>query len=88
MPVTITRFDATPNPNALKCSLDRPISDRPRSFRSAQEAADDPLASAVFALGPVTSLLLNGDWLTINKEPDTPWPPLKQALAQLLQGLE
>ena len=42
MPFTITEFESTPNPNAVKCWLDRPISEGPRSFLNAQMAQGDP----------------------------------------------
>ncbi|MBC7835284.1 MAG: NifU N-terminal domain-containing protein [Phycisphaerales bacterium] len=85
MPYAITRFDPTPNPNALKCILDRPISDRPRSFRSAAEATSDPLAAAIFAVPGVTNLLLNGDWLTVNKSSESEWKPVKAGVQAALR---
>ena len=84
MPHTITRYETTPNPNALKCWLDRPISDRPRSFLNADMAADDPLALRLFADAGLTTLLLNGDWITINKPADAAWPAVKKAVEAAL----
>src|SRR5438128_1453945 len=67
MPYTVQEFQPTPNPNALKCVLDRPLPEPIRSFRSAAEAAGDPLGSALFAVPGVTAVLLSGGWLTVNK---------------------
>ena len=84
MPYAITQFQPTPNPHALKCILDHALPDPPRSFRSADQAGDDPLARALFAIPGVTGLLLNGGWLTINKRPETDWASIRTAAARVL----
>jgi len=75
----------TPNPNALKFILDRPISDSPISFFTAASAIDHALASKLFAIPGVTTLLLLGDFVTVNKSPENPWaeitPQVKKVLA-------
>ena len=87
MPYTVARFEPTPNPNALKCILDRPISDRPRSFRRPADAEGDPVAARFFAIEGVSGLLLNGGWLTVNKSPEAEWPAVKRAVQQTLAAL-
>lgn len=87
MPYTVTQFQPTPNPNALKCILDRRLPDPPRSFRSAQEAAGDPLATLLFAVPGVVGLLLSGDWLTVNKSPETDWGSVKKGLQRALANV-
>jgi hypothetical protein len=84
MPFQITQFETTPNPNALKCWLDRPISDRPRSFLNSEMAGEDPIAAALFAKAGVTNVYFNGDWMTINKLPDAAWPSIKSRVRQVL----
>lgn len=84
MPYAVTQFQPTPNPNALKCILDRRLPDPPRSFRSASDAAGDPLGSLLFRVPGVVGLLLNGDWLTVNRSPDADWRSIKQGLKQAL----
>lgn len=84
MPYRITQFQPTPNPNALKCILDRPLPDPPRSYRSADQAGNDPLARALFDVPGVTSVLLNGGWLTVNKYPQSDWPAIKTAMQRAL----
>lgn len=85
MPYTVTSFQPTPNPNALKCLLDRPMPEPIRSFRSAAEAEADPVARALFAVPGVTSVLISGGWLAVNKAPDSPWPPIKRAVEAVLK---
>ena len=84
MAFKVTEFEDTPNPNALKCWLDRSISDGPRSFLNAEQAAADPLASALFEGGQVVCLLFNGDWVTVNKKPDAKWPAVKTHVKKVL----
>lgn len=80
----ITKYQATPNPNALKCFLSSPISDRPRSFRAASEVGEDALAASLFAVPGVAGLLLSGDWMTVNKAPDADWPAVKKGVERAL----
>jgi hypothetical protein len=84
----ITEFETTPNPNAVKCWLDRPISEGPRSFLEAGAAADDPIAAALFAEVEVTNLLFNGDWVTINKTPSASWKTVKAAVKRVLAAAD
>lgn len=77
-------FEITPNPNALKCWLDRPISDGPRSFLNAEMAAEDPIAKALFERAGATCVLFNGDWMTVNKSPDASWNTIKTRIRQIL----
>ena len=79
----MTSFEPTPNPNALKCVTDRTLADGIRSYRSPGDA-DDDLSKAVFAIEGVTSLLINGSWMTVNKAPSASWTPIKRAVAELL----
>lgn len=87
MPWTIVRVEQTPNPNALKCWLDRPITDHPRSFRSPAEGRGDPLAAPLFAVEGVAGLLLNADWLAVNKQPEAPWPAVRRGIEAALAAL-
>jgi hypothetical protein len=91
MPRRITKYQPTPNPNALKCFLDAPLAGGARSFRSAAEAAEEPadsLAAAIFALPGVAGLLLSGEWLTVNKAPEADWGPIKKGLERALGMVE
>lgn len=86
MSYRVISFEPTPNPDALKCILDRPVSDRPRSFLRAADAADDPLARALFEIEGVRCVLMNGGWVTVNKRPDAPWPPIRKAVRAALRS--
>ena len=58
--------------------------DRPRSFRSADEASGDPLASALFGVEGVTNVLMNGDWVSVNKSREASWRTVKAGVKRAL----
>lgn len=87
MGFTVREIQPTPNPNAMKFVLDRPISEQPTSFFESQSAQGHPVASHLFAVPGVSSVLLLGDFVTINKKPDAKWAEItaqvKRALASI-----
>ena len=86
MPFDVIDVQATPNPNATKYVLDRPIVETPQSFFNSAAAHGNSLASKLFTIQGVTSVLMLGDFVTINKRPDVKWsqitPAVKQALSE------
>jgi hypothetical protein len=87
MPYTVRAFQPTPNPNALKCTIDRAITRSPRSYFTAAEAAaaSDALAQALFAIPHITNLLINADWITVSKSPEADWKPIRAAVEKALR---
>ena len=85
VPYRVTEFEQTPNPNAVKCWLDQPISEGPRSFLNAEMAAVDPIASALFSEAGVTTVLFNGEWVTVNKPADADWSSVKNRVKRVLK---
>jgi len=84
VPYTVTRFQETPNPNALKCVLDRPIPDAPRSYFNAGEAQADPLAARLFAIPNVTNILIGGEWITVSKSGKGDWKTIRKEVERAL----
>ena len=84
MPYVVTEFESTPNPNAVKCWLDRPISRKPESFLNAAQAGCDVLASSLFREAGVTNVLFNGQWMTIGKPDAVAWPTIKAKVKKVL----
>lgn len=87
MPRSSVTFQETPNPNALKCVVGRVISERPRSYFRADQAAGDPLGEALFAIPGVTNLLIQDTWLTVSKSPGAAWGPIRAAVERTLAEL-
>ena len=78
------RDSPTPNPNAAKFILDKEVAVQPTSFFNKDQAVDHPLAKKLFAIPGVSSLLLLGDFVTVNKTPDVPWKDINKAVEQVL----
>jgi hypothetical protein len=90
MPKTNVRFSPTPNPNAGKFTLDRKVLEgtSSKSFYNATDAADHPLASALFELEGVVSLFMVDDFVTVTKTPSASWETLiPQIQATIEQAL-
>ena len=84
----VLEIQSTPNPNAAKFVLDRPVTEQPMSFFNASAAKDNPLASALFAIEGVSSLLLLGDFITINKSPGANWADIKRRARAVLAAAQ
>ena len=84
MPFTVSDIQPTPNPNAAKFILDKPISEQPTSFFNAGSAKDHPLASKLFEIPGVSSLLFLGDFITINKSPEAAWADITNRVQKVL----
>jgi len=80
----VIEMQPTPNPNATKFVLDRPISDVSTSFLSGDQAQDHPIARRLFAIPGVSSLLLLGDFVTVNKDASASWASIKREVRQVL----
>jgi hypothetical protein len=84
MNFTVADIQPTPNPNALKFILDRTISPEPVSFFEAAAAQHHPMAAKLFAVSGVSSLLLLGDFVTVNKTPEADWAAIKRGVRKAL----
>jgi hypothetical protein len=86
MPFRVSEIQPTPNPNAAKFILDRPVSEQPTSFFNADAARGHALATKLFAIRGVSSLLLLGDFITVNKAPDADWNEITARVQAVLAG--
>ena len=78
----IADIEETPNPNAIKFILKEPVtSGAARSFPTAAEAQDDPLAKSIFDVGSVVSVFYMDRMLTVEKEDFEDWDELLPKLA-------
>lgn len=83
----IADIEYTPNPNAVKFILKEPItSGASRSFQNAQSAQADPLATALFAVGNVTSVFYMDRFVTVNKEDEVSWEEMLKKLAEPIRA--
>lgn len=73
----------TPNPNARKFVLRGIRFGSSRNF-SLGEEVDDALAARLLNLEGVYNVLLAADFVTVNKVPHFDWPPLENAVVEIL----
>jgi NFU1 iron-sulfur cluster scaffold homolog, mitochondrial len=84
MSFRVLEIQPTPNPNAAKFVLDRAVADQPTSFFNAGAAQGHALAEKLFAIPGVSSLLLLGDFITVNKTPETRWDEISPRVKAIL----
>ena len=85
----IDNIEETPNPNAVKFILKEPVTaGTTRSFHSASEAAGDPLAGPLFAVGEVSSVFYMDRMITVEKTDDADWDDLLPRLAVPIRAAE
>ena len=85
MTVTVT-VQETPNPNARRFLLDRPVQEEPRGrFYTEAATAEDPLAKALLDVKGVAGVMLLPTSVTVNKAPATHWEQAEPAIRQALE---
>ncbi len=76
----------TPNPNALKFTLDRPSTDRrSETFREGSDPADSPLGARIFAVGGVVNVFLTADFVSVTKDDRTSWDALMPRVVEAIE---
>jgi len=76
--------EATPNPATLKFLPGKPVlTGATRDYRSADEAAESPLAERLFSIRGVSGVFLGQDFVTVTKK-DGEWQHLKPAILGLI----
>lgn len=83
----IVEIEYTPNPNAVKFILDQPLTPfgAHAEFKSADDAAQVPLARSLFAIEHVTSVYWTDRWLTVTQDGDANWHELLRQVATPLR---
>jgi Fe-S cluster biogenesis protein NfuA len=79
----IAEIEPTPNPNAMKFILKEPLTwGIARSYDSAAQAGDDPLAAALFDIEHVTNVFYVDHWITVTQDGAAEWDELLRDLAK------
>lgn len=82
-------IDVTPNPNALKFILNEKLLEREqRHFKSATDAANDPLAKGLFEMEGVVSVFYMDKFVTIEKQSEASWQQLQKNFAEFISTFE
>ncbi len=83
----IAEIEGTPNPNARKFVLREPLTwGIKRAYDNAEEAKDDPLAAALFAIPHVTNVFYIDHWLTVTQDGGADWHELTREIAEPLRA--
>lgn len=78
--------EGTPNPNAVKFTLDRPSTERrSETFRAGSDPESSPLGARLFALDGVTNVFLTADFVSVTKEDDVSWDELGPKVVEALE---
>ena len=80
---SVTATTTTPNPDAMKFTLDVRVEGMVNA-RTEQEAAVDPLAAAVLAIPGVAAVFRTADFLTVTREPSAPWDELIATVSETI----
>jgi Fe-S cluster biogenesis protein NfuA len=83
----IDDIEDTPNPNAKKFILREPLTwGIARSYENADQAKDDPLAAALFAIDHVTNVFYVDRWITITQDGGADWHALSRLVAEPIRA--
>ena len=78
----------TPNPNALKLTLNRVVSEQGRTFR-ASAPTDAAWAQALLSVAGIVAVYGVNNFISINKQPEASWdvivPQAEAALQRVFQ---
>ncbi|MBC7900006.1 MAG: NifU family protein [Saprospiraceae bacterium] len=85
----IADIQETPNPNAVKFILKEPVSHgTSHSFKTAEDANNDPLARSLFEIGEVVSVFYMDKMITVEKTDDAEWDEILPTLAVPIRAAE
>lgn len=79
--------EPTPNPDALKFTLDRPATEgRGQTFREGSSPEDSPLGAEIFALGNITNVFLTANFISVTKTAEASWDEIVPAVIDTIQA--
>ena len=80
--------EGTPNPNAVKFTLNRVVATQGKTYRDAA-TADTPWAKALLSIPGVAQVFAVNNFLSVTKTPDADWdviiPQAEEALKKAFQ---
>ncbi len=86
LPVQVSP-EPTPNPNAIKFTLDRPSTDGgAETFKEGADPAASPLGAGIFALGDVTNVFATANFVSVTKTDTADWNDLGPKVVQTIEA--
>lgn len=87
MTVKVIDVQPTPNPDALKFIVSARLADKgAKAFDDRRAGASDPLAKALFDVGPVAGVFVLDRFVTVTKFHAAEWPGLKDQLVETIEA--
>jgi hypothetical protein len=80
------QIGTTPNPNSIRVGLSESKFAKPTTYRTAQEAAAEPLVQALFGIPGVTQVFTLNNFITISKDPAASWSTIEPKVAEVLMA--
>jgi hypothetical protein len=78
------RIGPTPNPNAVRVGLGRPMFPDALNFSSAAQAEGHPLIRSLLEIPGVRGVFCLNDFISITKDPGAEWSALEPRIADVL----
>jgi hypothetical protein len=77
----------TPNPNALKFTLNRAVTEgRSKTYASPEAAEASPLAKALFEIAGVKSLFFLNNFITVTRQPGSDWAAISRQVEERIRA--
>jgi NFU1 iron-sulfur cluster scaffold homolog, mitochondrial len=84
--VNVIDVQPTPNPDALKFIVNAKLTEKgAKAFDDRRMGESDPLAKALFDVGPVAGVFMLDRFVTVTKFHAADWPELQDKIAQTIE---
>jgi hypothetical protein len=80
------QIGTTPNPNSIRVGLAEAKFTKPTTYRSAADAAAEPLVAALFGIKGVTQVFTMNNFITISKDSSVQWASIEPKVAEILMA--
>ena len=86
----VTSIQPTPNPNAFKFLMDKPMAKpgQTQAYAKPEQATDDVLAQGMFAVPGVETLFFCDNFVTVSMTGDADWRAVAEQVTKLLESHE
>ena len=86
----VTSIQPTPNPNAFKFLMDKPMAQpgQTQAYAKPEQANDDALAQAMFAVQGVETLFFCDNFVTVSMTAEADWRAVAEQVTKLLESHE
>ena len=79
--------EPTPNPNALKFTLNRTVAEgRSKTYASPEAAEASPLAKQLFQIAGVKSLFFLNNFITVTRQPGADWAAISGQVEERIRA--